>query len=187
MATRHGLATTCALVVCLIGVQFTGTVSAAEQYGSPRDATASPPDTEARADVPHPPDAASAMFRQSTAVPASFVLRDEGLAEERALAPAGWRAWRATPAFNVVDSRSAADSAQFGRRGRGRRNGAAAAIVALGAVASITGAAILVYANRPECTGNQLASGCGYGTKVVGGAVLSAGIVGMVAGALAWR
>jgi hypothetical protein len=39
-------------------------------------------------------------------------------------------------------------------------------VIAVGAVASITGAAILVYANRPECATNQLAGGCGYGTKV---------------------
>jgi hypothetical protein len=58
----------------------------------------------------------------------------------------------------------------------------------LGAAASITGGAILVYANRPECgTTNRMASGCGYGTKVVGGAVLSAGIVGLLIGALTWR
>jgi hypothetical protein len=56
-----------------------------------------------------------------------------------------------------------------------------------GAAASITGAAVLVYANRPECGSNQVASGCGYGTKVVGGAVLTAGIVALVAGALMWR
>ncbi len=59
--------------------------------------------------------------------------------------------------------------------------------IILGAVASIAGTAILVYANRPECSTNQTANGCGYGTKVIGGAVLSAGIVGLVAGALTWR
>jgi tetrahydromethanopterin S-methyltransferase subunit C len=59
--------------------------------------------------------------------------------------------------------------------------------VVLGAVASITGAALLVYANRPECRTNELASGCGYGTKVVGGAVLSGGLVSLVVGALTWR
>jgi hypothetical protein len=59
--------------------------------------------------------------------------------------------------------------------------------MALGAAASIAGAAVLVYANRPECRTNQTASGCGYGTKVVGGAVLSAGIVGIFVGALTWR
>src|SRR5207248_1947751 len=41
----------------------------------------------------------------------------------------------------------------YGGRRRGDRNRAAAALV-LGAVASITGTAVLVYANRPECSTN---------------------------------
>ncbi len=57
----------------------------------------------------------------------------------------------------------------------------------LGAVATITGAAILVYANRPDCSTNQFAGGCGYGTKVVGGAVLAGGVAGLFVGALTWR
>ena len=57
----------------------------------------------------------------------------------------------------------------------------------IGAAAAIAGTAVLVYANRPECSTNQMASGCGYGTKVVGTAVLSAGLVGLVVGALTWR
>ena len=73
-----------------------------------------------------------------------------------------------------------------GRRG-GRRNDAATAALILGAVGTITGTALLVYANRPECRANQSAGGCGYGTKVVGGAVLSAGAVGLVVGAVTWR
>jgi hypothetical protein len=82
-------------------------------------------------------------------------------------------------------------ASMFGQRrgfGRGgRRHGAAQAEVILGSVAAITGAALLVYANRPECSTNTAASGCGYGTKVVGGAVLSAGIVSLVIGAATWR
>jgi hypothetical protein len=58
--------------------------------------------------------------------------------------------------------------------------------IVLGAIASIAGAAILVYANRPDCSTNQMASGYGYGTKVAGGAVLSAGAVGLVIGAVTW-
>ena len=53
-------------------------------------------------------------------------------------------------------------------------------------LATITGAAILVYANRPECRYHEFGSGCGYGTKVVGGAVLSGGVVGLTIGALTW-
>jgi hypothetical protein len=74
------------------------------------------------------------------------------------------------------------------RGGRsGRRNSGAAAALFAGAAAAIAGTAVLVYANRPECTAIPTASGCGYGTKVVGGAVLSAGIVGVMVGALTWR
>jgi hypothetical protein len=69
---------------------------------------------------------------------------------------------------------------------RRRHDGSIAAIM-IGAAAAITGAAVLVYANRPECTTNTVAGGCGYGTKVVGTAVLSAGIVGLFVGALTWR
>jgi hypothetical protein len=79
--------------------------------------------------------------------------------------------------------------AQRGYRGGGsrrRNNGAAAAIFA-GAAAAIAGTAVLVYANRPECRTAPAAGGCGYGTKVVGGAVLSAGLVGLLIGAVTWR
>ena len=69
---------------------------------------------------------------------------------------------------------------------RRRHDGSIAAIM-IGAAAAITGAAVLVYANRPECTTNTVAGGCGYGTKVVGTAVLSGGIVGLFVGALTWR
>ena len=72
------------------------------------------------------------------------------------------------------------------RRGRSRNDGAAAALF-LGAAGTIAGAAVLVYANRPECRGNPALNACGYGTKVVGGAVLSAGLVGLMIGALTWR
>ena len=94
---------------------------------------------------------------------------------------------------------TAADAfAQRGYRGRGRTqggsssgSGVSAAAMLVGAAATITGAAILVYANRPDCrttggTYSQL-DGCGYGTKVVGGAVLTGGVVGIAVGALTWR
>ena len=51
----------------------------------------------------------------------------------------------------------------------------------------LAGAAVLVYANRPDCSTNPNLGGCGYGTKVVGGAVLTAGLVGILTGALLWR
>jgi hypothetical protein len=75
-----------------------------------------------------------------------------------------------------------------GYRGRGNgRNGPAAAAIVIGAAASIAGGAVLVYANRPECSANHAATGCGYGSKVTGTAVLSAGIVSLIVGALSWR
>jgi hypothetical protein len=74
----------------------------------------------------------------------------------------------------------------YGGYGR-RRNGAAQAEMILGAAAAITGAALLTYANRPECSANALAGGCSYGTKVVGTAVTAGGIVTFLTGALTWR
>jgi hypothetical protein len=81
-------------------------------------------------------------------------------------------------------SASSASSSQWGRRGR---NSGAATALFLGAVGTIVGTAVLVYADRPDCNSNPSLSGCGYGTKVVGGAVLSAGLVGLIIGALTWR
>lgn len=80
--------------------------------------------------------------------------------------------------------------AQFrgrGRRGRGGRNDGAAAALFLGAIGTIAGSALLIYANRPECSVSAQNTGCGYGTKVAGGAVLSAGLVGLLIGAATWR
>jgi hypothetical protein len=73
----------------------------------------------------------------------------------------------------------------YGRRGGGRRSTAMAAIV-LGSAAAIAGGALLAYANRPECSANPEADGCGYGFKVVGGSVLAGGLVGVTLGALTW-
>jgi hypothetical protein len=84
------------------------------------------------------------------------------------------------------------DAARFeqpiyvGRPPHHHNEGAAAAIF-LGAAGAIAGTAVLVYANRPECGVNPYAGGCGYGTKVTGGAVLAAGVVGLVVGAALWR
>jgi hypothetical protein len=72
-------------------------------------------------------------------------------------------------------------------RGGRRHNGAAQAEMILGAAAAITGAALLTYANRPECSTNAVAEGCSYGTKVVGTAVTAGGIVTFLTGAFSWR
>src|SRR5205085_12050830 len=89
MPTSHGLATTCALVVCLIGAQFSGAVSAAGQNGSPRGEASSAPAPNETTDLPQTFAAASPVFRQSTALPPSFVLRDEAFAQDHSVAPAG--------------------------------------------------------------------------------------------------
>ena len=180
MESRHRLSTTGALVVCLIWSQLTGTVFAFED--GPHETLASS-SKAAASDDQRPPSAPDALAAPPLTLASSVVLASRSLADP---APRAWQ----QPAvdFRVVDATALAEGGQYGRRGfGGRRNGAAAALIAIGAVASITGGAVLVYANRPECSTNQFAGGCGYGTKVVGGAVLSAGIVGMVAGALAWR
>ncbi len=74
-----------------------------------------------------------------------------------------------------------------GHRGGGGRNDGARTAIILGAIGVIAGSAVLVYANRPECGDVPNASGCGYGTKVTGGAVLAAGVVGITVGAATWR
>jgi hypothetical protein len=81
---------------------------------------------------------------------------------------------------------AAAQPGYYARPPHHRNQGAATAIF-LGAAGAIAGTAVLVYANRPECGLNPYAGGCGYGTKVAGGAVLAAGVVGLVVGAALWR
>jgi len=183
MERCHRLSTTGALVVCLIGSPLTGTVFAFED-GSPREALASSSNVAGTSDG-RPTRSSPA----ATAPAASPLNVSSSLSSTlRALASTDPRAWQPAADFMVVDAGTVEAGGQYGRRGsRGRRNGTAAAVIALGAAASIAGGAVLVYANRPECSTNQFASGCGYGTKVVGGAVMSAGLVGIVAGALAWR
>ena len=68
----------------------------------------------------------------------------------------------------------------------GHNDGAQVAII-LGTIGAITGAALLVYANRPECEAFPNAGGCGYGTKVTGGAILAGGIASITIGAVAWH
>ena len=94
--------------------------------------------------------------------------------------------WRGLPTFFPEEAGSLAQRRGYRGRGSGRNDVARASIL-LGAVAAITGTAVLVYSNRPECSVNARESGCGYGTKVAGSAVLSAGLVGLLVGALTWR
>jgi hypothetical protein len=91
----------------------------------------------------------------------------------------------------VAAATPVSEASQWGRhgghRGGGGRNDGARTAIILGAIGVIAGSAVLVYANRPECGDFPDASGCGYGTKVTGGAVLAAGVVGITVGAATWR
>jgi hypothetical protein len=156
MARTRRLSTTAALIVCLVGTEWTSTLFASEEHLLP-----------------------------STTEHLRFTLNDDVLAANASAETAGARVWRRPLEFAPLESSA---FAQRGRRGGGgRRNTGAAAEIMLGTVAAVAGAAVLVYANRPDCNSNPNGSGCGYGTKVVGGAVLSVGIVGIVVGALRWR
>jgi hypothetical protein len=170
MARAHRVPATAALIVCLLGGPWSGALSAADEELASSDAPS------AKTRFAGPPVALERSL---------FLFTGQSLALDP---PAGARAqaWQST--FNVIPADSTLLAQRGGYRGRGRRDrsGSTAAIV-LGAAASIAGAAVLVYANRPECRTNQAADACGYGTKVVGGAVLSAGLVGIVVGALTWR
>jgi len=90
-----------------------------------------------------------------------------------------------------MDARDAFASRQWGYHHGGyghHHNGAAQAAIILGSAAAIAGTALLVYANRPECSGPlNLPSGCGYGTKVVGGSLLAGGLVAITVGAVSWH
>jgi hypothetical protein len=207
MARTHRLSTTGVLIVCLVGTQWSGVLFASEEEPSSRAAPSSQSVVNSTSSVVigtsevqggtsggpaaevsagEQPTSATELTR-STMERSRFTLSNETLTANGPLGAASAPVGRSTFKFVPVESSSFAQrGGYYGGRGRGRRNGAAAAIV-LGAVASIAGGAVLVYANRPECSTNQTANGCGYGTKVIGGAVLSAGIVGIVVGAFMWR
>ena len=163
MFKTHRAPTSAVLLVCLLGGPSSGIL-----FASGRES--STPATAASTGEPLP---GTTEFVRSLVASSPHLLRDDTLIRLPAFAP---------------DEPSL--FAQRGRRDRGyrggRRNGAAAAVF-LGAAAAIAGTAVLVYANRPECSAVPTASGCGYGTKVAGGAVLSAGVVGLVVGAAMWR
>ena len=164
MLKIHRLSATVVLSVCLIGTSLAETLFAS---GESHEEIAA----AAVVIVPEPPAAAIAPLLKYSS---SFT-------------PVTAQAWSDASTFAADDSKSLAQRrGRGGYYGRGRHNGAAAALV-LGAAAAIAGTAVLVYANRPECSTNVAAGGCGYGTKVVGGAVLSAGIVGVIVGAATWR
>jgi hypothetical protein len=201
MAGTHRLSTTAALIVCLVGSPWSGTLFASEEVRSASDASASPSVSNsaletreatapAAAIAADPPAMEKALLSGSPSdvKRSPFALSDEQLTAAAPGGAAAAQAWRGAFNFVPAESRVFAQRGGYGGRGSGGgRNGAVAALL-IGATASIAGAAILVYANRPECsTTNPMASGCGYGTKVIGGAVLTGGIVALAIGALTWR
>jgi hypothetical protein len=95
--------------------------------------------------------------------------------------------WTGSVPLASADSSVLSQPGGFRRGGRGGRNSAAATALFLGAIGTIAGSAILIYANRPECSVSAQNSGCGYGSKVAGGAVLTGGLAGLLIGAVMWR
>jgi hypothetical protein len=165
MTRNHRLSTTGALVFCLITTAWTGTLFASQDE--------------------RPSNATPSGVQPSTGEPSHLVFNDQVFAEN----PSFGLPSPQLPAAPLFTSSEAEGFGQRGGyRGRGRsRNGAAQAAIVIGSAAAIGGGAVLVYANRPECSANHAANGCGYGTKVTGTAVLSAGIVALIVGALSWR
>ena len=169
MARTRRVSMTVALVVCMVGTQLSGTLSASGEERSSGEAPSSLPSTNGTSDHPR------------------LTLNGEDLTANPVI---GALAQDSRGAFNLLPARPGAFAEQVYQGPpipMRRDRDASVAAMMIGAIASITGAAVLIYANRPECSVNPFAGGCGYGTKVVGGAVLSGGIVGLFVGALTWR
>ena len=176
MATARRASMTASVIVCLLGAQFNGVLHASDVDG----ATLSP-------DTP-----IAAAETASTGRPVGELGRLMFDTTRRSADSSFSNAVTAVHGFKpdanpfAVSAEQIYQGPPYPYRSRRRHDGAIAAIM-IGAAAAITGTAVLVYANRPECSANVLANGCGYGTKVVGTAVLSGGLVGLFVGAIAWR
>jgi len=186
MARVHRVLMTGAVIVCLMSARWNGRLFASEEKrpASETQASTSAEPSPAISIDEHP---AAGTTDLSSALPRMERSRFTLDARDFTASPLGPVALGAHRTFNFVPAQSSAFAGQIyqGRPYRLRRDGSIAALM-IGSVVAITGAAILVYANRPECDMHQFAGGCGYGTKVVGGAVLSGGIVSLVVGALTW-
>ena len=201
MATVYRVSMTAAIIVCLLSTQWSGTLYASEVENSSGTAAVSPLPVTIASDVQTPTplgwvhavsigerslettDVSSASGPQSGRARLLF----DALAVNEVIgtvAPGGRSAFEIAPAEFDRFGGQIYQGAPYPYR---RRHDGSIAAIMIGAAAAIAGTAVLVYANRPECTNNPIAGGCGYGTKVVGTAVLSGGIVGVFVGALTWR
>ena len=200
MARVHRVSLTGVVTVCLLSAQWNGPLLASEAGSSPSTTAISPLlITVSGAQVPtslglaptiatgeqsiETTDVSSASESQNGRARFTF----DALGVNQALgtaAPSAKRAFEVAPAEFNPPAEQIYQGAPYPYRPR--RNGAIAAIM-IGAAAAITGAAVLFYANRPECNTDPGAGGCGYGPKVVGTAALSGGLVGLFVGALTWR
>ena len=165
MARPHHLSMTGAVIVCLVSAQANATLFANDDEHPGRTVSTPTPSPQAE----RPPFTLDPGFFAANPLPGPVA--------------------QSAHTFTFAPAQSSVLAAQVyqGRpyRMRGQRDGSIAALM-IGAVATITGAAILVYANRPDCERDRYAGGCGYGTKVIGGSVLSGGIVSLTIGALTW-
>lgn len=172
MVQLHRAPITLVLVACLVAAPCAGTLFAAEEERTPNSSASditsvtSPESVARMMALLHAGDAAANTPR-GLSVPAWEVTSSTELTQRDAFAGQVYR----DPPIRID-----------------RRNRGSIAALMLGSIATITGAALLIYANRPECSTSQFSpGGCGYGTKVVGGAVLTGGVVGLMVGALTWR
>jgi hypothetical protein len=205
MATVHRASMTAAVIVCFLGTQLSGTLFASEA-GSSSAVPVSRLPTDAASDVQVPVSFGLAYAAaiggpsvETTSVETTDVSSGSGLESGHArlpfdalsvdevlgtVAPRGQRALELAPAGFDRFGAQVYQGPPYPYR---RRHDASIAAIMIGAAAAIAGTAVLVYANRPECATDRIAGGCGYGTKVIGTAVLSGGIVGLFVGALTWR
>jgi len=200
MIRTHRPWTTAVLIVCLVSTASSEILFASDDASSSRAGFPSLPVdriTTAKEDV-STITATAALGGEQLPGTTEFVrtvmgrspltLNHDELTGRLAGGTAPMGSWNNTFTFGQDESSLFAQRGGRGRgfRGSSRNNGAIAAFF-IGAAAAIAGTAVLVYANRPECGATPGASGCGYGTKVIGGSVLSAGAVGLMVGALTWR
>jgi hypothetical protein len=182
MTNAHRLSTIGVVIVCLAVAQANVTLFASEDTSSQRETPSSSlvGDTsqtqESTSDVPAATDQS---LTPSPLMERTRLTLDTGFLVPNPLAQSVQQQFAPTEAVLT-------GQIYQGRPYRMGRNGSIAAIM-IGAAATITGAALLIYANRPDCETNQFAGGCGYGTKVIGGSVLAGGVVGLFVGALTWR